>query len=239
MVSFAILSDGSPKWRPAKFGHSLLGSTISFEFPITKLLDYQDQWTSLVGNDNPFATVVMAHLKTLETQRDPTARYNWKFYLIRRFYERGYSRQDVLNLLHFIDWLMQLPQDLEEQLRQEVYQLEAGKAMPYISSFERLAKEEGHQKGLLEGREKGLQEGRQEGRQEGLQQAHQSALRILSHILEHRFGEVPQPLAAQLANLSTAQLEDLVDGALTATVLDEFAAHVATLETQSTSAPSD
>ena len=35
--------------------------------------------------------------------------------------------------------------------------------MPYVTSFERLAKEEGLEEGLRKGREEGKQEGRQEG----------------------------------------------------------------------------
>lgn len=104
---------------------------------------------------------------------------------------------------------MKLPSELEQQLREDIYQLEARKAMPYISSYERMAKEE--------------------GLQQGLQQAHQSALRMLSQILEHRFGELPSSLTAQLANLSAQQLESLVNRALTARMVDDFATYVATL----------
>jgi hypothetical protein len=45
----------------------------------------------------------MAHLKTRETQHDPHHRQFWKYYLIRHLYDRGYARQDILNLFRFID----------------------------------------------------------------------------------------------------------------------------------------
>jgi hypothetical protein len=41
----------------------LFGSRVSFTFPIVKLLDYRARWQDLERSTNPFATVVMAHLK--------------------------------------------------------------------------------------------------------------------------------------------------------------------------------
>jgi flagellar biosynthesis/type III secretory pathway protein FliH len=96
-----------------------------------------------------FATVVMVHLKSQETRGDSQQRKIWKFNLTRRLYERGYQRQDVLNLYRFIDWLMQLPEDLELEFRRDLEQLEEGK-MPYISSIERMARQEGKQEGRQE-----------------------------------------------------------------------------------------
>jgi hypothetical protein len=32
-------------------------------------------------------------------------------------YDRGYSEQDILELNHFLDWLMYLPEDLEKQFQ--------------------------------------------------------------------------------------------------------------------------
>jgi hypothetical protein len=48
-------------------------------------------------------------LKERETQHDPEARLAAKFYLVRRLYERGYTREKIINLFHFIDWVLQLP----------------------------------------------------------------------------------------------------------------------------------
>lgn len=56
-----------------------------------------------MGSDNPFAVVVMAHLKAQETSKAPEDRGEWKFYLTKRLYEKGYHRDDVIRLFHFID----------------------------------------------------------------------------------------------------------------------------------------
>lgn len=134
-----------------------------------------------------------------QQQHDHEQRRFWKFYLIRHLYERGYGRQDILNLFHFIDWLMQLPRDVEQALWQDMIQLEAERKMQYITSLERISIQ------------KGLEQGRQEG-----------ALHLLLRVLTHRFGEVPAVVQAQLQKLSAEQIDELVDLALTYQSLPEF-----------------
>ena len=50
-----------------------------------------------------------------------------------------YEREDVLNLLRFIDWLIRLPRALE--LRDELRALEEETNMAYVMSIERFARE--------------------------------------------------------------------------------------------------
>jgi hypothetical protein len=44
---------------------------------------------------NPFAVIVMAHLKELETKGKVDERLFWKVTLVKRLYEKGYSKEDV------------------------------------------------------------------------------------------------------------------------------------------------
>lgn len=57
---------------------------MGFEFPVVKLLDYRERWAELEESQNPFATVVMAHLKAQETRHADEERKAWKFNLVRR-----------------------------------------------------------------------------------------------------------------------------------------------------------
>jgi hypothetical protein len=50
-----------------------------------------------------------------------------------------------------MDWLLDLPKELQEGFRDELYRYEEEKRMPYLSSVERLAKEEGRKEGVREG----------------------------------------------------------------------------------------
>ncbi len=54
----------------------------------------------------------MAHLKAPETRDDVQQRKTWKLTLIRQLHERGFERQEILNLfcfirfIRFIDWVL-------------------------------------------------------------------------------------------------------------------------------------
>jgi hypothetical protein len=142
IASLAILGDDRETWRPGPFETDLWGCRARFEFPTIKLLDYESRWSELEASRNPFAIAVMAHLKTKATRQDFPSRKEWKFRLTRQLYEQGYERQDILNLFKFLDWIMELPQDLKQAFRTELEQYEQERQMPYITSIEQMAKEE-------------------------------------------------------------------------------------------------
>ena len=114
-----------------------------------KLLDYQDRWVELETSDNPFATVVMAHLKTQQTSKNQEERKKWKFTLIRRLYELGWQETDIKHLYRFIDWTMLLPKALESEFWQELKQFEQERKMAYITTGERIGEERGKQELIL------------------------------------------------------------------------------------------
>jgi hypothetical protein len=143
VASFIVLGDENSNWRPSEFGYEIFGCQINFSFPVVKLLDLGQDWEALVNNRNPFATVVMAHLKAHQTRNNRQERLEWKLSLTRRLYQQGYQRQHVINLFRFIDWLMSLPKNLEQEFWREIRQLEEETRMPYITSVERLGMQRG------------------------------------------------------------------------------------------------
>ena len=106
----------------------------------------------LQSDPNSFAMVVLAHLKTQETDGKPDARHAWKVRLIKALYTRGMAAEQLRQLFRFIDWLMDLPGTFAEDFWQEIRHYEEEKHMPFMTTPERL------------GMEKGLAVGRQEGR---------------------------------------------------------------------------
>ncbi len=197
VVTLAVLTDNRPSWRPDRFAYDLWGCSLEFRFPTVKLLDLADRQAALEASDNPFAVVTRAHLATMQTRQDPATRLRGKVRLVRELYERGLSRDDVLQLFRIIDWMMDLPQGLEQLFKQEAEQIEQEKHMPYVTSIERLAE----RKGEVEGRAK-----------------------MLILLLEQRFGS---PLAVEmLTRVSNAtdpqQLEQWFRQAVAATSLEQF-----------------
>src|SRR5690349_21715850 len=115
VYSLAILADNDADWRPDAFGYAAWRSKMGLEFPIVKLMDYGSRQDELESSDNPFALAVLAHLKTLQTRGDAEARLNWKVRLARQLFARRWGRREVEELLQFLDWLMSLPEELEDR----------------------------------------------------------------------------------------------------------------------------
>jgi hypothetical protein len=63
----------------------------------------------LEKSDNPFAIIVMAYLKEIETKKDVDNRLFWKITLVKGLYRKGYGKESILLLYKFIDWLILLP----------------------------------------------------------------------------------------------------------------------------------
>ena len=84
VVSFAVLGDDNPAWRPQSYSYQRWGTEVGFRFPVVKLLDYAARRQELEASDNPFATVVLAHLDTQETRQRLGERKDRKFALVRR-----------------------------------------------------------------------------------------------------------------------------------------------------------
>jgi hypothetical protein len=196
VVSLAVLGDEQELWRPDRFESSLWGCRASLEFPIIKLIDYRAQWAELAASRNPFGTVVMAYLKALDTRGDALDRQAWKLALVRRLYEQGYEREDILNLFRFIDWVLTLPRELDALFWEQLNEYEEAQSMPYITSIERM--------GIEKGMEKGME-------------------RALVRMLRLRFGAVPDAIAQQLHGLPVSRLEELMDRAMQADSLQTFA----------------
>ncbi len=152
IVSLAVLGDDSPTWRPGRYATELWGCQTLLRFPIVKLTDYTQRWDELTASRNPFAVVVMTHLKTRATRHDFDERLRWKLALVKGLHDKGYGREDVLELFRFMDWLLYLPDELARQFTQQLTEYEAAMSKPYITSVER----QGIEKGVLEGLQRGL-----------------------------------------------------------------------------------
>jgi hypothetical protein len=137
VVSLAVLADDDANWRPSQYEDELWGWSVRMRWPTAKLLDFADHVPELERSKNPFARVVLAHLKALETRDDPEHRRAWKFRLVRGLYERGFRKEDMRQLFRLIDWLMELPPRVQRQFDREVNAYEEGRTMPYVTSWER------------------------------------------------------------------------------------------------------
>jgi len=112
----------------------------------------------------------------------------------------------IVSLFRFIDWPLALPDELDQQIQQTIRGLEEERAMPYVTSIERMGREQG----LVEGREEGRTVGREEGKRAAVQ-----------HIVARRYGQEPEPLATRITLAEKATLDDLIDRAIIVTRVED------------------
>ncbi len=165
------------------------------KFPIIKLLDYKDRFEELQDNPSPFAIVVMAHLKTMETNKNPQSRLRWKVNLVKMMYERGYAKKDILELWRFIDWLMVLPKKLELKFEKEISEIKGENKMRYVTSIER----------------RGIKKGATQGQQQ-----------LISHQLKTRFGDYPEWVMKKINEADTEKLLEWSARLLSAETIEEI-----------------
>jgi hypothetical protein len=187
VVTLAILADADAGWRPTRYEDGLLGCSTRFDFPICKLLDFRKE--ELEQNASPAALLVLANRAVYETRSDAERRLSWKIELTWRLYERGYSQEEIIDLVAVIDWLLALPHEQEQLYRREIEEIESEKDMRYVTSMERLAKREGFEAGVEQGMEKGMEQALRES---------------ILDIVEARFGVVPAAVGKQIKTIDDA-----------------------------------
>jgi Domain of unknown function (DUF4351) len=194
-VSLAILCDGKRDWRPSRYGFTTPGSSLDFQFTAVKLLDYETQWSQLEQSRNPFAVVVMSHLKTRETKDNAIDRKVWKVRLVKRLYELGYERSEVLNLFRFVDWVMILSEGLKRTFWDEMKTYEEDRKMPYITSVEEI----GYDRGKAE-----------------------EAQSLILRLLNRKLGVLPDRMIDRINKLSITRLESLGEALLDFSAIEDL-----------------
>jgi Domain of unknown function (DUF4351) len=92
-------------------------------------------------------------------------------------------------------WMMTLPPDIEAEFKLEVKQLEAGRRMKYVTSFER----------------SGIEIGRQE-----------QTLLLVTRLLNRRLGNIDEDTKERVRSLSTEELERLAEELLDFTSVNDL-----------------
>ena len=126
-----------------------------------------------------------------------------KLVLVRRLYEQGFEREDIINLFGFIDRMLSLPIELEQEFWQEIRNFEESKRMQYITSVERI----GFQKGI----------------EQSQNQIKQVLLKSISLGLKLKFGETDQNLLAEIEAIQdTSVLETILEAIDTASTVSQL-----------------
>lgn len=157
----------------------------------------------LQQSNNPFSIVIWAHIQALQTYTQYEQRLQSKIAVTRALYEHGFNKTYILQLFRFIDWVMELPPPFALEYRTALELFEEEKKMQYVTSVERISREEGMQQGI----EQGMQQGER---------------LLLKRQLLRRFGELPARYEERLDQASADQLLVWSDRLFEAATLAEF-----------------
>ena len=229
VASLAVLADDSPNWRPNCFEYTIWGCHILLEFPTVKLIDWQPKIDEIGASENIFGGVTAAHIRMLETRNDIPGRLRWKVAITQELYELGYERERVEHLFRFIDWLMLLPKDINQQYYNVMATYEESVRRPFVSIFEEMGMKRGMEKGMKKGMEEGIEKGMERGIAEGKQEGMKEGVRkSIIEAIQTMHGPVSQILQKQIESISeTDQLRSLFRDVLKAESLDHITTIVA------------
>lgn len=210
IVSIAILTDDKKDWRPEKFQMGLPGAYLTSEFWTIKVLDFENRLHELENSKNPFASVILVQLKALQNKnKSDKDRKKFKIALTKQLLKRGLNRENIIHLLKFLDWLIGLPEELEIEYSNELFDLEET-TMAYVT-IESLAIKRGLEKGLQQGLEQGLQQGLEQGLEKGLEKGRiegklETELKIAKRLLTENYDPT---IIAKITGLSLEKIEQL------------------------------
>jgi hypothetical protein len=200
IVSLAVLIDDNKRYRPSEYRRGFLGCDLRFCHPIVKLIDFD--WEELLNSKNPFSFVVMAQLKSI-LENDPLKKKDWKTELARLMFKKGYDKQKIVDIFYFIDWLVTLPDELEELYYKEIQTIEKEEQMPYITTPERIGFKRGIGKGVDIGMEKALKN-------------------TLKSMIKVRFGDISSDMERKISEAPKEQLEKWIINFVNSKTINEI-----------------
>ena len=63
-------------------------------------------------------------------------------------YKKGYNKKQIIQLFSFIDWLITLPEDLEDKIMNEIIKIEEVEKVTYVTNIERIGEKRGIKIGI-------------------------------------------------------------------------------------------
>lgn len=152
---------------------------VAAQFTCKLVVELETNWL-----DNYSLPVILARaqIEALKTSSDPQGRFAAKMKLVRDLYDHGYTVGEVRMWFRLIDWMMHLSKYLDDRFRVQLEEIEEELQMPFVSSIERQAREEGRQEGLRE---------------------------FAISTLAKRFDELPDDVVSRLSTMPIERIDDL------------------------------
>lgn len=180
VYAIAVLTDDQKSQYPDYFHYDFFGTTVDYKYNMYRFQEHTIQ--ELEKLPNPFAAVVIAGKYAIMYKNDMDKRYHFKRKLMIKILEsyplqQERSRTYITTLFYFIDYLLQTPKELEEELRidlSEYIYKEGGQQMhaekevlsPTLAGVLKMIEKEEIKKAEKRGKEQGIEQGKSVGNKE-------------------------------------------------------------------------
>jgi len=206
ILSIAVFAESSKGYKPNRFNREFFGCELSFRYRTYKILEQDEE--ELMESDNPFALVVLAAKRSLESREDEEKRFSFKRELVSLMLEKEYGREEILHVFRFLDGILALTNLEKEKIIYNELLSKEVREMAYLTNFERLAIEKGIKQGLEQGEQIGMV---------------RNARELVMDALEVKFGMVPEELQTKLQQIQEREvLRQLLRQAIVVSSLEEF-----------------
>lgn len=168
IVTLAIMTSPHDTTFPTNFRYEFFGTELFFTYNNRKLIDYKDD--ELEQSDQLFSKIILAAKSFHATKKDAEKRLEMKEKLMAYVVKSGhYTDVELQAAIYFIDYLLQLPKELTEELHNKMVKViekeesnmiqhNSGEWSPTMEAVFSHIREDAEKVGM----EKGLEQGKEQ-----------------------------------------------------------------------------
>ena len=110
ITAWAILVDRNKKFLPTQFKESYLGTTLTYEFNMLKIINQDEE--ALRKMDNPFAIVILTVLLALKkTKKNELELIDLKMDLVKELMKRNIEKKKIRALMNFLQYYVRFNEE--------------------------------------------------------------------------------------------------------------------------------
>ncbi|WP_040981188.1 hypothetical protein [Oceanobacillus jeddahense] len=211
VYSIALLTDASQEEHQDAFYYSFYGTELTYAYNTYRF--HEKDPKELKKSDNPFALAVLAGIYASKNKgkkaKDHEKMLRYKQQLLNLAFEKYSHRTNYLAaLLYFIDYMMLIPSDLQEQLYETLPIAQNEKEEKIIMGLEQLRDtptfgrlyREIEEKATKKGLEQGIEQGIKQGKEQGVKDTQR---KFVKNLLDRDYAE------EEIAELTGLELEEV------------------------------
>lgn len=118
VASMALYTGSKVPKVHGRYNYEFHDTKLVYQFPAFLVREQKEE--DLLASDNPIDLAILAALYVIKAKHDTEKSVAFKRMLARLCFERGYSKQETINLFTFVLFLVRIPEQEDFKLNQEI-----------------------------------------------------------------------------------------------------------------------